>query len=79
MDLSRTEAALPVGRRLSLMSKHRGFVLPIMFGALVDITGVRTSAFMLLYGTVCISLIWMHFSFRKETVAKGQAALATQH
>lgn len=56
-----------------------GFVLPIMFGALVDITGVRTSAFMLLYGTVCISLIWMHFSFRKETVAKGQAALATQH
>lgn len=56
-----------------------GFVLPIMFGALVDITGVRTSAFMLLYGTVCISLIWMHFSFRKETVAKGQAALAAQH
>ncbi|MDN4015674.1 MFS transporter [Zwartia panacis] len=56
-----------------------GFVLPIMFGALVDITGVRTSAFMLLYGTVCISLIWMHFSFRKETVAKGQAALALQH
>ena len=56
-----------------------GFVLPIMFGALVDITGVRTSAFMLLYGTVCISLIWMHFSFRKETVAKGQAALASQH
>lgn len=56
-----------------------GFVLPIMFGALVDITGVRTSAFMLLYGTVCISLIWMHFSFRKETIAKGQAALASQH
>lgn len=56
-----------------------GFVLPIMFGALVDITGVRTSAFMLLYGTVCISLIWMHFSFRKETIAKGQAALASQN
>ncbi len=56
-----------------------GFVLPIMFGALVDITGVRTSAFMLLYGTVCISLICMHFSFRKETIAKGQAALASQH
>lgn len=55
-----------------------GFILPIMFGALVDITGVRSSSFMLLYGTVCISLIWMHFSFRRETVAKGQAALATQ-
>lgn len=41
-----------------------GFVLPIMFGALVDITGIRSSSFMLLYGTVCVSLIWMHFSFR---------------
>ena len=41
-----------------------GFVLPIMFGALVDLTGVRSSAFMLLYGTVCVSLVWMHFSFK---------------
>lgn len=53
-----------------------GFVLPIMFGALVDITGVRSSSFMLLYGTVCVSLVWMHFSFRAEGVAKGRAALA---
>ena len=43
-----------------------GFILPIMFGALVDITGVRSSAFMLLYGTVCVSLVWMHFSFKPE-------------
>nr|WP_187362474.1 nitrate/nitrite transporter [Massilia rubra] len=41
-----------------------GFVLPIMFGALVDLTGVRSSAFMLLYGAVCVSLVWMHFSFK---------------
>ena len=40
-----------------------GFILPIMFGALVDLTGIRSSAFMLLYGTVCVSLVWMHFSF----------------
>ena len=53
-----------------------GFVLPIMFGALVDITGVRSSSFMLLYGTVCVSLVWMHFSFRAEGVATGRAALA---
>jgi NNP family nitrate/nitrite transporter-like MFS transporter len=44
-----------------------GFVLPIMFGAMVDLTGVRSSSFMLLYGTVCVSLVWMHFSFRKES------------
>jgi MFS transporter, NNP family, nitrate/nitrite transporter len=41
-----------------------GFVLPIMFGALLDLTGVRSSAFMLLYGTVCVSLVCMHYSFR---------------
>jgi len=41
-----------------------GFVLPILFGVLLDLTGVRSSAFMLLYGSVCVSLIWMHFSFK---------------
>lgn len=43
-----------------------GFILPIMFGALVDLTGIRSSAFMLLYGTVCVSLVWMHFSFKPK-------------
>ena len=37
-----------------------GFVLPIMFGALQDLTGIRSSAFMLLYGVVWVSLIWMY-------------------
>lgn len=46
-----------------------GFVLPIMFGALVDITGVRSSCFMLLYGSVCVSLVWMHFQFRNEALS----------
>jgi NNP family nitrate/nitrite transporter-like MFS transporter len=32
-----------------------GFILPIMFGALLDLTGVRSSAFMLLYGAVCVA------------------------
>ena len=53
-----------------------GFVLPILFGVLLDLTGVRSSAFMLLYGTVCVSLIWMHFSFKPDAaVAPGAAAL----
>ncbi len=39
-----------------------GFVLPIMFGALLDLTGIRSSAFMLLYGVVWVSLIWMYFT-----------------
>jgi len=45
-----------------------GFVLPILFGLLVDLTGIRSSSFMLLYGAVCISLVWMHFSFKKGRV-----------
>lgn len=43
-----------------------GFVLPILFGLALDLTGVRSSCFMLLYGTVCVSLVWMHFSFRSD-------------
>ena len=43
-----------------------GFLLPIMFGALEDWTGIRSTSFMLLYGTVCVSLIWMHFSFKAK-------------
>src|SRR5574343_234581 len=39
-----------------------GFILPIMFGALVDLTGIRSSSFMLLYGVVWVSLIWMYLT-----------------
>jgi len=39
-----------------------GFLLPIMFGALVDLTGVRSSCFMLLYGVTWVSLIWMYWT-----------------
>lgn len=43
-----------------------GFLLPILFGMALDLTGIRSSCFMLLYGTVCVSLVWMHFSFRES-------------
>ncbi len=39
-----------------------GFLLPIMFGALVDLTGVNSSAFMLLWGITLVSLIWMYWT-----------------
>ena len=44
-----------------------GFVLPIMFGALMDLTGIRSSAFMLMYGVVWVSLIWMYFTEVRRT------------
>lgn len=52
-----------------------GFILPIMFGALVDLTGVRSSCFMLLYGVVWVSLIWMYFSEIRQTPLMGKAAV----
>lgn len=39
-----------------------GFVLPIMFGAIVDLTGINSGVFMLMYGIVWVSLIWMYIS-----------------
>jgi NNP family nitrate/nitrite transporter-like MFS transporter len=51
-----------------------GFVLPIMFGALVDLTGVRSSCFMLMYGVVWVSLIWMYFTEVRRTEVIGPRA-----
>ena len=51
-----------------------GFVLPIMFGALMDLTGIRSSAFMLMYGVVWVSLIWMYWSEVRKTEVMGEHA-----
>jgi NNP family nitrate/nitrite transporter-like MFS transporter len=51
-----------------------GFVLPIMFGALLDLTGVRSSAFMLMYGVVWVSLVWMYFTEVRRTEVIGPHA-----
>jgi len=37
-----------------------GFLFPILFGMLVDFTGINSSIFMLLFATTCWSLIWMY-------------------
>ncbi len=51
-----------------------GFVLPIMFGALMDLTGIRSSAFMLLYGVVWVSLIWMYWTEVRKAELMGANA-----
>ena len=58
-----------------------GFLLPVMFGALMDITGIRSSAFMLMYGVVWVSLIWMYWTEvrAKDYMAhKSPPAITTQ-
>jgi MFS transporter, NNP family, nitrate/nitrite transporter len=60
-----------------------GFLLPIMFGALVDITGVNSTVFMLLWGITLVSLVWMYWTeivpmrAAGRTVDLGQARLVT--
>lgn len=51
-----------------------GFVLPIMFGVLLDLTDIRTSAFMLMYGVVWVSLIWMYWTEVRRAEVLGPRA-----
>lgn len=53
-----------------------GFLLPIMFGALLDITGVRSTTFMLLYGCVCFPDLDALFNekFKRPIIYIFQAA-----
>ncbi len=51
-----------------------GFVLPILFGALMDLTGIRSSAFMLMYGVVWVSLIWMYWTEVRRSELMGNKA-----
>lgn len=53
-----------------------GFLLPILFGVLLDLTGVRTSCFMLMYGVVWVSLIWMYWTEVRRAPLMGPGAQA---
>ncbi|AYM97923.1 NNP family nitrate/nitrite transporter-like MFS transporter [Acidovorax sp. 62] len=53
-----------------------GFILPILFGLLMDLTGIRSSAFMLMYGVVWVSLIWMYFTEVRNTRVMGAQGTA---
>ena len=53
-----------VGGLVGMIGGLGGFVLPIAFGVMNDLTGIWTSCFMLLFGIVTVSMVWMHFSIR---------------
>jgi len=46
-----------------------------MFGVLLDYTGIRSSAFMLMYGVAWGSLIWMYFTEVKRSEVMGNKAI----
>lgn len=63
-----------VGGLVGMIGGLGGFVLPIAFGALLDLTGIYTSCFALLFVLVAIALTWMHLSIRAmERAAHGDA------
>ncbi|MGP0093149.1 MAG: nitrate/nitrite transporter [Xanthobacteraceae bacterium] len=54
-----------VGGLVGMIGGLGGFVLPISFGVLLDLTGLWTSCFMLLFALVTTALIWMHVAIRQ--------------
>src|SRR5271169_1409417 len=54
-----------VGGLVGMIGGLGGFVLPIAFGALNDLTGIWTSCFMLLFLVAGVSLVWMHIAIQR--------------
>ena len=61
-----------VGGLVGLVGGLGGFILPIVFGAVNDLTGIWTSCFMVLFALVAMALAWMHIAVRQmEQKASG--------
>jgi NNP family nitrate/nitrite transporter-like MFS transporter len=54
-----------VGGLVGMIGGLGGFILPIAFGALNDLTGVWSSCFMLLFLVVAACFVWMDVTVRK--------------
>jgi NNP family nitrate/nitrite transporter-like MFS transporter len=52
-----------------------GFLLPIMFGAILDWLGVNSSCFMLLYSIVWVSLTLNYLTEVRRAPVMGEAML----
>jgi len=62
-----------VGGAVGMIGGLGGFVLPLSFGVLNDITGIWQSSFMLLFVTVATALAWMHYAIRSAERAEWTA------
>jgi len=69
------ESVGAVGGIVGMMGGLGGFILPIAFGLLKDLTGLWSSCFMLLFAIIAISLVWMHLSV-KQLDRRGLSAQA---
>jgi len=54
-----------VGGVVGMIGGVGGFILPLTFGVLNDVTGIWQSCFMLMFVIVAAALGWMHYAIRK--------------
>ena len=66
-----------VGGLVGMIGGLGGFVLPLAFGVLNDLTGLWTSCFMLLFVIAVGALAWMHLAIRHMEKEASAPALAT--
>lgn len=59
-----------VGGLVGMIGGLGGFFLPILFGVLLDYTGVWTAPFMALFVIVAISTVWMHVAIRRTELGR---------
>lgn len=65
-----------VGGLVGMIGGLGGFILPIAFGALNDLTGVWSSCFMLLFIVTAACLAWMHVAILRMEQARALAEQA---
>ncbi|MDR6871994.1 NNP family nitrate/nitrite transporter-like MFS transporter [Bosea sp. BE125] len=68
-----------VGGVVGLVGGLGGFVMPIAFGALNDLTGVWQSCFWLLFLVASVSLLWMHVAVRQMEKAAAEAGVPARN
>lgn len=66
-----------VGGVVGLIGGLGGFLLPMAFGLMNDLTGIRQSCFMLLFIISAVALLWMHVSILR--MEREAAAPALEH
>ena len=67
----------PVGGGVGMIGGLGGFVLPIAFGLMNDLTGLWTGCFMLLFLIVALNLAWMHAAILRMERAATIATIPT--
>ncbi len=65
-----------VGGVVGMIGGLGGFILPLTFGVLNDLTGVWQSCFMLMFVIVTAALAWMHYAIR--TAERVEWAASTE-